>query len=288
MPSLIDLRRRIRSVKNTEQITKAMKMVSAAKLRRAQQAVVGARPYAGLLEDMLGSVLATDVEEEAAFSHPLLERRVCRNVQLLVLAGEKGLCGSFNSNVFKAVQGFVDGRPGQQVDLELLGRKAVDFYQRRNLAVSGRWEQVLGRVEVEPAQAVAEKAMERFSTGQADEVWIAYNRFKGVLSQQPVVEQVLPIIPPEGTVDGGGAYEYEQPAEQLLGALLPKRVVTQVFLAMLESASAEHAARMTAMDAATRNAGEVLEKLTLHLNRVRQASITTEIIEIVSGTAAQE
>ena len=288
MPSLVDLRRRIRSVKNTEQITKAMKMVSAAKLRRAQQAVVGARPYAGLLEDMLGSVLATDAEEETAFSHPLLERRECRKVQILVLAGEKGLCGSFNSNSFKAVQEFVDGRPGQRVELELLGRKAVDFYRLRDLAVSGRWEQVLGTVEVGTAEAVAEKAMQKFSDGEADEVWIGYNRFKSVLSQQPVVEQVLPIIPPEGTVDGGGSYEYEQPAEQLLGALLPKRVVTQVFLAMLESASAEHAARMTAMDAATRNAAEVLEKLTLHLNRVRQASITTEIIEIVSGTAAQE
>ena len=288
MPSLIDLRRRIRSVKNTEQITKAMKMVSAAKLRRAQQAVIGARPYAGLLEDMLGSVLATDAEDEAAFSHPLLERRASRKLQVMVLAGEKGLCGSFNSNVFKAVQGFVDGRPEQRVELELLGRKAVDFFGRRDLAVSGRWEQVLGKVEAETAQAVADQAMQKFSDGEADEVWIAYNRFKGVLSQQPVVEQVLPIVPPEGKAAGTGTYEYEQPAEQLLGVLLPKRVVTQVFLAMLESASAEHAARMTAMDAATRNAGEVLEKLTLHLNRVRQASITTEIVEIVSGTAAQE
>ena len=190
--------------------------------------------------------------------------------------------------MFKAVQGFVDGRPEQRAELELLGRKAVDFYRLRDLAVSGRWEQVLGRVEVATAEAVAEKAMQKFSEGRVDEVWIAYSRFKGVLSQQPVVEQVLPIIAPEGTADGGSSYEYEQPAEQLLGALLPKRVVTQVFLAMLESASAEHAARMTAMDAATRNAGEVLDKLTLHLNRVRQASITTEIIEIVSGTAAQE
>ena len=288
MPSLIDLRRRIRSVKNTEQITKAMKMVSAAKLRRAQQAVVGARPYSGLLEDMLASVLASESEEEAALTHPLLERREVRRVQLLVLAGEKGLCGSFNSNVFKAVLEFVERHSDRDVELELLGRKAVDFFQRRNMAVSGKWEQVFGKVEFETAEVVAEKAMQRFSDGEADEVWIAYNRFKSVLSQEPVIERVLPIIPPEGVQSGGSSYEYEQPAEQLLGALLPKRVVTRVFLAMLESASAEHAARMTAMDAATRNAGEVLEKLTLHLNRVRQASITTEIIEIVSGTAAQE
>ncbi|MCY4533821.1 MAG: ATP synthase F1 subunit gamma [Bryobacterales bacterium] len=288
MPSLIDLRRRIRSVKNTEQITKAMKMVSAAKLRRAQQAVVSARPYSGLLEDMLSSVLASEGEEEAALSHPLLERRNCRKVQLLVLAGEKGLCGSFNSNVFKAVGEFAERRSEHAVELELLGRKAVDFFRRRDLGVSGKWEQVFGRVELPTAQAVAAKAMQRFSDGDADEVWIAYNRFKSVLSQEPVIEQVLPIVPPEEAESGGSSYEYEQPAEQLLGALLPKRVVTQVFLAMLESASAEHAARMTAMDAATRNAGEVLDKLTLHLNRVRQASITTEIIEIVSGTAAQE
>lgn len=288
MPSLIDLRRRIRSVKNTKQITKAMKMVSAAKLRRAQQAVVGARPYSGLLEDMLASVLASESEEEAGLTHPLLERREVRRVQLLVLAGEKGLCGSFNSNVFKAVLEFVERHSHRYVELELLGRKAVDFFQRRDMAVCGKWEQVFGKVEFETAEVVAEKAMQRFSDGEADEVWIAYNRFKSVLSQEPVIERVLPIIPPEGVQSSGSSYEYEQPAEQLLGALLPKRVVTRVFLAMLESASAEHAARMTAMDAATRNAGEVLEKLTLYLNRVRQASITTEIIEIVSGTAAQE
>ena len=287
MPSLIDLRRRIRSVKNTEQITKAMKMVSAAKLRRAQQAVVGARPYSGMLEDMLGSVLAGQAEGASALSHPLLERRPCQRVQLLVLAGEKGLCGSFNSNVFKAAGEFLEQRREQAAELELLGRKAVDFYQRRDLRVSGRWEQVLGSVDLETAEAVAAKAMQRFSDGEADEVWIAYNRFKSVLSQESVVEPVLPIRPPDGA-GRDAAHEYDRPAAQLLGSLLPRRVVTQVFLAMLESASAEHAARMTAMDAATRNAGEVLEKLTLHLNRVRQASITTEIIEIVSGTAAQE
>lgn len=288
MATLKEIRKRVSSVQNIQQITKAMKMVSAAKLRRAQQAVVGARPYSGLLEDMLASVLASEAEEDTAISHPLLERRECRNAQLLVLAGEKGLCGSFNSNVFKAVAQFVEGRSQQNVELELLGRKAVDYFQRRELAVSGKWEQVFGKVEFETAKVVAEKAMQRFSDGEVDEVWVAYNRFKSVLTQEPVVEQVLPVIPPEGAQGGGSSYEYEQPAEQLLGALLPKRVVTRVFLAMLESASAEHAARMTAMDAATRNAGEVLEKLTLHLNRVRQASITTEIIEIVSGTAAQE
>ena len=290
MPSLIDLRRRIRSVQNTEQITKAMKMVSAAKLRRAQQAVLNARPYADLLEEMIGSVLEHAGEEEPAFAHPLLERRPCRNLRLLVLSGEKGLCGSFNSNLFKASRQFLEGRSDQGVELELLGKKAVDFYSRRGPAVSGSWPGALASVEHATAARIAESAMQGFQEGALDEVWISYNRFKNVLVQETTLAQLLPILPPEteGGNGGGSGYDYEQPPEQLLGALLPRSVVTQVHLAMLDSAAAEHAARMTAMDAATRNAGEVLEKLRLHLNRVRQASITTEIIEIVSGAAALE
>ena len=288
MPSLIDLRRRIQSVKNTQQITKAMKMVSAAKLRRAQQAVINSRPYSTLLEEMIGSVAAHSGDEEEVLSHPLLEQRACRTVQLLVLAGEKGLCGSFNSNVFKAASKFAEQRQGQNFELELLGRKAVDFYSRRSESVSGTWEHVFGKLEYSTAEAVADKAMKRFTAGEADEVWLLFNTFKNVLNQETTLAQVLPILPTEGEADSGVGYDYEQPPEQLLGTLLPKRVVTQIYVAMLDSAAAEHAARMTAMDAATRNAGEVLEKLTLYLNRVRQASITTEIIEIVSGAAAQE
>ena len=288
MPSLIDLRRRIRSVKNTQQITKAMKMVSAAKLRRAQQAAVNARPYSRLLEDMIGSVLAHGGDDEPALTHPLLEQRECRRIQLLVLAGEKGLCGSFNSNVLKASAEFLQKRPDASVDLELLGRKAVEFYSRRSHAVSGTWEQVFGSVEHSVARSIAEKSMDRFKAGEADEVWVLFNRFKNVLAQETSLERLLPVLPAERVADADVGYDYEEPAEKLLGALLPKRVVTQLYVAMLESAAAEHAARMTAMDAATRNAGEVLEKLTLHLNRVRQASITTEIIEIVSGAAALE
>ena len=289
MPSLIDLRRRIRSIQNTEQITKAMKMVSAAKLRRAQQAVLNARPYADLLEEMIGSVLAHAGEDEPAFADPLLKRRPCRNLRLLVLSGEKGLCGSFNSNLFKASRQFLDERSDQGIELELLGKKAVDFYSLRGPTVSGSWPDVLGKVEHGTAARIAQGAMQGFQDGAVDEVWILYNRFKNVLVQETTLAQLLPILPPAtaGGGDGSG-YDYEQPPQQLLGALLPKRVVTQVHLAMLDSAAAEHAARMTAMDAATRNAGEVLEKLRLHLNRVRQASITTEIIEIVSGAAALE
>ncbi len=288
MPSLIDLRRRIRSVQNTEQITKAMKMVSAAKLRRAQLAVVGARPYARLLDDMIGSVVGAGEEDLASLSHPLLEQRECRRVRLLVLAGEKGLCGSFNGNIFKAAAQFAKDREGRPVELDLLGRKAIDHFSRRRVTVVGSRERVLAKVEYGVAEEVAGEAMQAFGSGKVDEVWLLHNSFRSVLSQDTVLTQLLPIAATEGGEGSRSSYEFEQPREELLGGLLPKRVVTQVHLAMLDSAAAEHAARMTAMDAATRNAGEVLEKLRLHLNRVRQASITTEIIEIVSGAAALE
>lgn len=288
MPSLIDLRRRIRSVQNTEQITKAMKMVSAAKLRRAQQAVTNARPYASLLAEMVDSILQHGEQEEQAFQHPLLLQRRVQTVQVLLLAGEKGLCGSFNSNVFKASREFVGKRAGVRVELELLGRKAVDFYAHREEPVTGTWEQVFNRADSSVASAVASKVMQRFESGEVDQVWMLGNRFRNVLKQETVLQPLLPIMPSEDARRRGAGYDYEQPPEKLLGRLLPQHVVTEVHVAMLESAAAEHAARMTAMDSATRNAGEVLEKLTLHLNRVRQASITTEIIEIVSGAAALE
>ncbi len=288
MPSLIDLRRRIKSVKNTQQITKAMKMVSAAKLRRAQHAVVNSRPYSVLLEEMIGSVLAQSAGEEQRLDHPLLERRECRTSQLLLLAGEKGLCGSFNSNVFKAARQFLDGQPAKHVELELLGRKASEYFRHRGHPISGSWEQVFARVEYDTAREIAERSMERFRAGDVDEVWVLNNSFRSVLQQEVVLKRLLPVLPSETTAVSGAGYDYEQPPEELLALLLPKQVVTQLYVAMLESAAAEHAARMTAMDAATRNAGQVLEKLTLYLNRVRQASITTEIIEIVSGAAALE
>jgi F-type H+-transporting ATPase subunit gamma len=289
MPSLIDLRRRIRSVNNTQQITKAMKMVSAAKLRRTQQAVVNARPYATLLGEMLGSVLSQAGEDSAAGEHPLLAKRKVKRILLIFLAGDKGLCGAFNTNVTRASTKFLNDHSGTDVELELLGRKAVDYYSRRSYPIVGKWELVFKNVEYSIAQEIAEKAMRRFSDGEVDEVYILYNRFLNVLTQEITLTPLLPILPSEGNGDGASVdYEYEQPPVQLFATLLPKHVVTQVYQAMLDSAAAEHAARMTAMDSATRNAGEVLEKLTLHLNRVRQASITTEIIEIVSGAAAAE
>ncbi len=288
MPSLIDLRRRIRSVNNTQQITKAMKMVSAAKLRRAQNAVIDARPYASLLNSMIGSILQNITEETAVLGHPLLAQRECRNLQLLVLAGDKGLCGSFNSSVMKSVRQFIEGHEGQGIQLELLGRKAVDYYGKRDYPVSGRWEKVFNKVEYDTASTVANKSMELFGCGRVDQVWVLYNSFQSVLNQETLLRQLLPIEPPESEDTNGPGYEYEQPVTELLGSLLPKHVLTNIYLAMLNSAAAEHAARMTAMDSATRNAGDMLDRLTLHLNRVRQASITTEIIEIVSGASALE
>jgi len=289
MPSLIDLRRRIRSVNNTQQITKAMKMVSAAKLRRTQQAVVNARPYATLLGEMLGSVLSQAGEDSAGGEHPLLAKRKVKRILLIFLAGDKGLCGAFNTNATRASTKFLNNHSGTEVELELLGRKAVDYYSRRSYPIAGKWELVFKNVEYSIAQEIAEKAMRRFSDGEVDEVYILYNRFLNVLTQEITLTPLLPILPSEDKGDGASVdYEYEQPPAQLFATLLPKHVVTQVYQAMLDSAAAEHAARMTAMDSATRNAGEVLEKLTLHLNRVRQASITTEIIEIVSGAAAAE
>ena len=209
-------------------------------------------------------------------------------MRLIVLAGEKGLCGSFNSTVFKQAEEFVGQQTGNEVELELLGRKAVEFFSKRGQPVSQSWERVFTNVDRATSQAVADRAIEAFSGGRLGSVWIVYNRFKTVLNQETALEQLLPVSPPAAGTGNGVGHEFEQPADELLAALLPKRVTTRIHVAMLESATAEHAARMTAMDAATRNAGEVIDNLTLHLNKVRQASITTEIIEIVSGTAAQE
>ena len=264
-------------------------MVSAAKLRRTQQAVVNARPYATLLGEMLGSVLSQAGEDSAAGEHPLLAKRKVKRILLIFLAGDKGLCRAFNTNVTRASKKFLNDHSGTDVELELLGRKAVDYYSRRSYPIVGKWELVFKNVEYSIAQEIADKAMRRFSDGEVDEVYILYNRFLNVLTQEITLTPLLPILPSEGNGDGASVdYEYEQPPVQLFATLLPKHVVTQVYQAMLDSAAAEHAARTTAMDSATRNAGEVLEKLTLHLNRVRQASITTEIIEIVSGAAAAE
>lgn len=293
MPSLIDLRRRIRSVRNTQQITKAMKMVSAARLRRAQERALEGRPYSKMLREMLASVLGKLADDSPLRSHPLLERREEKRILLVILAGEKGLCGAFNSNVFRVSQPFLAEHGGAKVELELLGRKARDFYRRRPVAISGQWVGVLNKVQFASAREIAGLIIERFAKRELDAVYLLYNEFKSVLSQKVALERLLPVETdqPAGAAAGRSAavdYIYEQPPEEIFRFLLPKFVEINVYQAMLESTASEHAARMTAMDAATRNAGEVIEKLTLHLNRVRQASITNDLIEVVSGATALE
>jgi F-type H+-transporting ATPase subunit gamma len=285
MPSLIDLRRRIRSVRNTQQITKAMKMVSAAKLRRAQDRVIAARPYAHMLRRFLESVAAAAANSEEAAANPLLASRPEERIQALVITADRGLAGAFNSNVIKATQRFLVEHAQQQVELELMGRKGRDFFRRRYPAISGEHTTLFLRtVNHDEALAIARRVMQRFIDQEIDAVYTIGNEFKSIATQQVTVARLLPVEVPRGEerVD----YIYEQPPGEILVDLLPRYVEMMVYRAMLESSAAEHAARMTAMDAASSNASEVIDTLTLNLNRVRQASITREIIEIVSGAAA--
>jgi F-type H+-transporting ATPase subunit gamma len=284
MPSLIDIRRRIRSVKNTQQITKAMKMVSAAKLRRAQDRVIAARPYAGLLRQMLANVAAAVASSESGGSHPLLAVRPEKKIQLILITGEKGLAGAFNSNLIKAAVRFAEEHAGAAVTYELLGRKGRDFYRKRNANVVADRVGVMNYVKFADAAGIGKTAIERFAKEESDAVYLLFNEFKSVMSQKLTITRVLPVEVPSG--QAATEYIFEQPAEQILGSLLPRYVEIEIYRAMLESAAAEHAARMTAMDAATTNAAEMIETLTLNMNRIRQASITKEIIEVVSGAAA--
>jgi len=287
MPNLIDLRRRIRSVKNTQQITKAMKMVSAAKLRRAHEKVLAARPYASLLTEMLGSILGNQAEDAPALKHPLLARREEKRILLLLLCGDKGLCGAFNSNALKASQRFLGEHSDASVEFELIGRRGADYYRRREASVAGEWINVFSNVDFNVAREISRKVMDRFVAAEIDAVYLIYNEFKSVFSQTIVVNRMLPVKIPE-SAGGSREYIYEQKPEEIFRTLLPKYVETNIYQAMVESGAAEHAARMTAMASATRNADEMIDKLTLHLNRVRQASITTELIEVVTGAQALE
>ena len=288
MPSLIDLRRRIRSVKNTQQITKAMKMVSAAKLRRAQEKVLAARPYSSVLREMMASILGNEPEDSPALAHPLLARRKEDRILVLLLSGDKGLCGAFNSNVIRRSQQFLAERSSAEVEMELIGRKGRDFYRRRNVSIAGEWINIFNNVDFPACQKISRNVISRFTRREVDAVYLIFNEFKSVMRQTLIVDRLLPVQ--VDTAEGGGSFEYlyEQPAPEIFRTLLPRYVDVAVYQAMIESAAAEHAARMTAMDAATRNAEEMIDKLTLHMNRVRQASITNEIIEVVSGAAGLE
>jgi len=298
MPSLIDIRRRLRSVRSTQQITKAMKMVAAAKLRRAQERVFGARPYADamrvLMRDLMARIETNRPAGDDAPLHPLLARRTERNVLLLALSGDKGLAGAFNTNIVKAAHAFLAERErrGQQPALIAIGRKGRDFFRRRRPLEAERVN-IFARVGYNHARDIAGEIISRFTNGQCDAVYLLYNEFKSILTQRLVTEPLLPLEPETGKPEMAGKpeetavdYIYEQPPAEIYRHLLPHFVEVQVFRALLESAAAEHAARMTAMDAATNNAAEMIERITLNMNRVRQAAITKEIIEIVSGAAA--
>jgi F-type H+-transporting ATPase subunit gamma len=284
MPSLIDLRRRIRSVRNTQQITKAMKMVAAAKLRRAQERVVEARPYAAILQQMLSNVAAAARSSQESGSHPLLAMREEKRIQLLLFTADRGLAGAFNSNLNRAGQKFLEDHAGQQVRIETIGRKGRDYFRRRNAEISGEHIGLSQKFTYADVSRIADTVIERYASAEVDAVYILNNEFKSVIAQKLTVTRILPVPLPAGgeAVD----YIYEQSPEVLLSTLLPRYVEVQVYRAMLESAAAEHAARMTAMDAASSNASDVIDRLTLYMNRVRQASITREIIEVVSGAAA--
>ena len=286
MPSLIDIRRRIRSVRNTQQITRAMKMVSAAKLRRAQDRVIAARPYASLLRKVLANLAVAAGADERASSNPLLAQRSEQRILLLLFTSDKGLAGAFNSNLIKAAQKFMEDHRGADLELETIGRKGRDFFRKRGARISAEHIGILGNPRFEEAAVIARKAIDRFRSGDIDAVYVLNNEFKSMVSQRLAVSRLLPVeIPARAEpVD----YIFEQPPNEILEALLPRFVEMEVFRSMLETAAAEHAARMMAMEAATSNASEMIDTLTLHMNRVRQASITKEIIEVVSGAAAAE
>jgi F-type H+-transporting ATPase subunit gamma len=286
MPSLIDLRRRIRAVKSTQQITKAMKMIAASRLRRAQERVVSARPFAQRMLAVLNG-LVSRVDQDA---HPLLRATIDERAPtlLIVITADRGLCGSFNSNVIKAAGQFIGAHRGRGVVLGLVGRKGRDFFRRRGFDVRYEAAGIFQRLSFADAAALANAAIDEFTSGRVGSVHLVYNEFKSVMSQRIVVEQLLPIP----RLDASPAtapvidYLYEPAPEQIFRDLLPRHVQVQVYRALLESNAAFFAAQMTAMDAATRNSAEMLDNLTLYMNKVRQAAITREIIEVVSGAAA--
>ncbi len=297
MPSLIDLRRRIRAVKNTQQITKAMKMVAASKLRRAQERVVSARPYAVQMQRVLSSVAA----RVNPSIHPLLEQREQvdgSRTLVIVVTGDKGLCGSFNTNIIKAAGTYIVESGREACELGLVGRKGREFFARRGFAVAFEQIGIFQRLRFQDAQEIARLATEAFLERKADRVMLVYNEFRSVISQRVVVDQLLPIKREDvahtpashgGSPDAGYLpveYLYDPSAQEIFNQLLPRHVEVQVYRALLESNAAFFAAQMTAMDAATKNSADMISNLTLYMNKVRQAAITREIIEVVSGAEA--
>jgi F-type H+-transporting ATPase subunit gamma len=288
MPSLQSLRRKIAAVKNTQKITKAMKMVAAAKLKRAQDRILSARPYAHKMREVLAN-LSRRVNRSA---HPLLQKRTGNKIEILVVTSDRGLCGAFNTNIVrKAVETLREheGR-GHKVAISLVGRKSRDFFRRRNWALRQQWTEVFDKLSFEHALDIGQDLTEHFVKGTFDELYVIYNEFKSAIQQRVIVERLFPIeaLETDGTAAAtlGGSYEYEPDEEELLEALLPKHFQIQAYRILLESSAAEQGARMAAMDGATRNAGELIKKVTLYYNKTRQTSITRELMDIVGGAEA--
>jgi len=289
MATLLDFRRRIRSVKNTQQITRAMKFVSAARLRRAQEAALAARPYAKELLRVLRSTMARIESPQ----HPLLAKRPEQRILVLVLAGERGLAGAFNTNILKEAVRFLKSKKDKKIVVIPIGKKSRDALRKAGIEFAGEYVNVLARVDFGVAREIANLVTSLYTEEKVDAVYAVFSEFKNVIAPNLVTEKLLPVEKIEESeeteAEAAAAqidYIYEQPEETILAALLPRYVETQVLRALLESSAAEHAARMTAMEAATKNAGDVIEALTLHMNKVRQAAITKEIIEIVSGASS--
>ena len=290
MASLLDMRRRIKSVTNTQQITKAMKMVATAKLKRAQNSVTAARPYAVKMNEILGS-LSSKVAGE--FSDPLLDERGDEKYLIVLVSADKGMCGGFNANLIKTTNNFIKDNEGKSAEMIPVGKKGRDYFKRREMTFVEEYLGLtgMGRANHSDAKEIAEKIIKTFVEDETiDKVFIVFTEFKSVMTQEVKLEQLLPVPgnkPGEETeeVKMEAEYIYEQPPAQIFGKLLPKQVETQIYRAMLESVASEQGSRMTAMDSASKNAGELIDTLTLNMNRIRQAGITNEIIEVVSGAS---
>src|SRR5262245_52580770 len=283
MPNLLDIRRRIRSVKNTQQLTKAMKTVSAAKLRRAQERVSNARPYAEQLKRVLGNLTA----RLETVSHPLLEVRPEQRILLIVVTADRGLCGAFNSNILRAAGTFLREHEAQTVTMVTAGRKGRDFFRRRGIPIRSEFVNIFAKLDYGHARDISEAVVQAYSDAEIDAVYILYNEFKSVISQRVVAEKLLPLSATQLQQSAQPLeYIFEQPPQETFNRLLPRYVEVQIYRALLESAASEHGARMASMDTASRNAGDMIDMLTLNMNRIRQAAITQEIIEVVSGAGA--
>ncbi len=287
MPSLRDIRNRIGSVKSTRQITKAMKMVAAAKLRRAQDAILKTRPYVQLLDQMLTRVAARALAEDTV-AHPLLAPRTLRTADVVVITSDRGLAGGFNSNIARRAQRFLteEGERFERIAVSTIGKKGREFFRARKVEIVKDFTGIHADLRYEKAEAIASEYTQRYLAGEVDAVFLAYNEFKSAIAQKPVVVQLLPIETPAAESTAGIDFKYEPSREALLAELLPRQITMQVWRALLESAASEHGARMSAMESATKNAEEMIAALTLQYNRARQAYVTKELMEIVSGAEA--